>query len=398
MNISAVNVLFLSIHCYFFFTLSFIDMKTSPTLMVIILVILGYSAANAQVQVKERIRFKDTVIVQKYAPEENEFSLMHLKMAPGDFRIQNVKELSILRGKAITGVDLVYSDYPEGEDFTELNRKRVLELHIHVPEAFNTSVIKWQIVKQTGVAQTGGIQNYFHGFVIYYRPMPTFQEENKAISDVVEGIKPPSDSTLLKVFDRQKSWRNMLVVTDVTGSMSPYTAQLLLWIKSNQAIKTFKQIVFFNDDEEESNTQSGRLDTSGIWSIESGNSKKVIDKAFEAMQKGSHYENNLEAVCYAIKKYPENKQNVIMIADNWENPCDMYLVEFLKKEKVPLRIIVCGVNDRMNPIYLDLAFATGGSVHTMEDDLMDVAKIGEGKTVKFGKQKFKMTGGKFIQI
>jgi alpha-L-arabinofuranosidase len=139
-------------------------------------------------------------------------------------------------------------------------------------------------------------------------------------------------------------------------------------------------------------------DQTGIWSIESGNSKKVIETAFEAMAKGDHIENDLEAICYAIKKYPENKQNVVLIADNWENPCDMALLSFLKSQKIPIKIIVCGVTDRMNTLYLDIAYATGGSIHTMEQDLIDVAKIGEGKTIKLNGMKFKMTGGKFVQM
>ncbi len=365
--------------------------------MVIILLVKGYAAAQGTVQVRERIRFRDTVVIEKYKPDANGFAVLQLKMAPGDHSIQNLKELEKLKGMAIVGVDLVYSDYPVGEDFTELNRKRVLELYIHLPEAFG-GMSQWRIVKQTGVEQTGGIQNYFHGMTIFYRPMSSFAEENKTINDIVEGKTAPQDSTIIKVLDRKKDWKNMLVVCDVTGSMSPYTAQLLFWIKAHQANKTFKQIVFFNDDDERSTNQMGKLDTSGIWSIETSNSKKVIDKAFEAMQKGSHMENNLEAIFYAIRKYPENKQNIVLIADNWEDPCDMHLLDALKKEKIPVRIIVCGAAERMNPLYLDIAYATGGSVHTMEDDLNEIATVGEGKVIKFGKLKFKMTGGKFVQI
>jgi len=371
-------------------------MKKLMNILVIILLVKGYAAA--QVNIKEIIRFKDTVVVDKYAPDKNNFSHLKLKMAPGDYSILTLSELEKLDGQTLIGVDLVYSDYPVGENFTELNRKRVLELYIHLPSAFNNPMIKWQIVKQTGVEHTGNIQSYFHGFVIYYRPMPTYQDENKLITDIIDGKVAPTDSTLLKVFSRNKTWKDMLVVCDVTGSMSPYTAQLLFWIKSNQKLKTFKQIVFFNDDYDLSTNQTSKFDETGIWSIESGNSTKVIETAFEAMQNGQHSENDLEAICYAIKKFPENKGNVVLIADNWENPCDMHLLEFLKNQKIPVHIIICGVEDRMNTLYLDLAYATGGSIHTMEEDLSNIATMGEGKVIRFGNLKFKMTGGKFIQI
>jgi len=355
-------------------------------------------SAVAQMNIREYIFFRDTVKVDKYKPVTSGFPFVKFKMNPGEHDILNLEELKKLTQQTVVGVDLVYSDYPHDADFTELNRLRILELLQFLPSAFNSQVVKWQLVKQTGVKNANAMSNYFHGFVIYYRPMPTFAEENMQIMDVIDGRAKPEDSTLLKVFTRNSSWKDMLVVCDVTGSMSPYTSQLLLWIKANQKLKTFKQVVFFNDDEEKSNDQTKSLDTSGIWTLETTNTDKVIKTAFKAMSTGGHMENDLEAICYAIKKYPENKENVVLIADNWENPCDMQLVEFLKKQKIPVKIIICGVTDRLNVLYLDLARATGGSIHTMEEDLTELAKTGEGKTIKIGKMKFLLTSGKFVQI
>jgi hypothetical protein len=34
----------------------------------------------------------------------------------------------------------------------------------------------------------------------------------------------------------------------------------------------------------------------------------------------------------------------------------------------------------------------------MEEDLSNIATMGEGKVIRFGNFKFKMTGGKFVQI
>lgn len=371
-------------------------MKSKLPLMLLFL--CWGKATYAQVSMRESIRFNDTVKVEKYKPVENGFSVAKIRMTPGEHTILNPKDVAALKEQTIIRVDLVYSDYPVGADFSELNRKRILELYILLPEAFNSNIIDWNIVKQTGVESSGEMQQYFHGFVIYYRRLPTFEEEHKQILDVVEKRTAPQDSSLLKVFERQPAWKDMLVVTDVTGSMAPYTSQILLWIKANQKMKTFKQIVFFNDDEENSNTQTNKLDSTGIWTIESSNADKVIQLAFKAMENGHHIENNLEAICYAIRKYPENKNNVVLIADNWENPCDMKLVEFLKQQKIPLKIVVCGVTDRMNTLYLDLAYATGGSVHTMEEDLTNIAQLGNGKTFKLNGMKFMMSAGKFIQI
>lgn len=370
-------------------------MKAKLSLTVLLL-ITAHSAIS-QVSIRETIRFRDTIKVEKYRIPEFGFKSMKVNMQPGKHHILNPEDVEFLSKQTIVQVDLVYSNYPKDADLSQLNRKRILELNILLPEAFG-SMVKWNLVQQTGIKSASDMNNYYHGFVVFYRPMPTLEEENKAILSVVNQKTKSEDSTLLKVFARQPKWKNMLVVTDVTGSMSPYTAQILLWIKANSTMNTFKQIVFFNDNEENSNDQSAKLDTSGIWSIETTNSDKVVNLALKAMANGNHIENNLEAICYAIKKFPENKANVVMIADNWENPCDMKLLEFLKKQKIPVRIVICGVTDRLNTSYLEIAFATGGSVHTMEEDLKDIATLGEGKTIKIGNMTFKMQGGKFIQL
>ncbi|MFA7272739.1 MAG: hypothetical protein WC044_02670 [Crocinitomicaceae bacterium] len=346
---------------------------------------------------KERFRFRDTVTVDRYEIEKNGFKALKLKVDVANYRILNTKDVDFLSQQTITQIDLVYTDFPAGEDFTELTRKRLLEFYIHFPETMNSSVIEWRIVKQTGPKSASSVGNYFHGFVVYYREMPSIEEEKRLIMVQVEKNQM-TDSSVYKILERNRTWKNTLVVCDVTGSMAPYTLQILIWLKANAKLNTFDQVVFFNDDEEKSNDQTSKLDTAGIWDIESKNGRKVVDLAIEAMKNGNHIENNLEAVCYAINKYPNNLSNIVMIADNWENPCDMELLNFLKKKGAKIHVVVCGVTDRLNTVYLDIAYATGGSVHTMEQDLEITSNMGDGRTINLGDMKFKMVGGAFTQI
>jgi hypothetical protein len=345
-----------------------------------------------------RMRLTDTLVIEKYQTKQNSFEVQKLYMSPGNSRIKNLSAANKLQNNTIVGVDLVYSDYPEGRDFSELNRQRIIELFKVLPQAFNNKMVKWTVVKQTGVKKTGGISNYFHGFAIHYRALPSYQDENQLMEDILSGKKKPKDSTLLKVLNRNEEWKDMLVVCDVTGSMAPYTAQLLLWMKANQTLRSMKNIVFFNDDDEKSNDQTKKKDTTGMWTISSYSYKKVLATAIKAMEDGDHIENNLEAVCRAIEEYPEDKHKVLMIADNWEDPCDMHLLKYLKEKKIPVRIIVCGVEDTFNTKYLEIAYATGGTIHTMEDDLKNLASMRDGTTFKIGKIKYKIAKGKFYQV
>lgn len=368
------------------------------TLALIFLLTFAAFSAQTQVQIRMNVQFTDTLAVAKFKPLDNEFTFQYLRMSPGSHRLNNIKAAELLRSETVVGIDLVYSDYPVGADFTELNNRRLLELYSALPDAFNRKIVTWRCVKQTGVATTGGIDNYFHGFVVYYRKMPSYLAENQLIQNIVNGKSAPEDSTLLKVFQRNKNWKDMLVVCDVTGSMSPYTAQLLLWIKANQKLRSMKDIVFFNDDDEKSTNQMRTEDTTGIWVASTSNFEKLMKTAFNAMNKGAHIENNLEAVCAAIKKFPASKDKIIMIADNWEDPCDLQLLSYLKSQNVPIRIILCGVSSKINTVYLDLARATNGTLHTMESDLTDLATIGNGKILKIGSLEVKLVNGKFYQI
>lgn len=351
----------------------------------------------SQVTVRYKARITDTLVVKKYVADDSLFSVQFLSMEPGNHRIKETHRAELLRNETITMIDLVYSDYPPGEDLSELNRKRIIELYSYLPEAFNKSVINWRIVKQTGVKSASQLNSYFHGFAIYYRPQAKYSAEEAYITSLLVKNQTP-DSTLFKIFDRNKDWKDMLVVCDVTGSMSPYTAQLILWLKLNQKYRQMKNIIFFNDDDEKSTAQLKQEDTTGMWTVSTIRYKEVLDTALKAMQYGSHYENNLEAVCKAIKDFPKDKQKVVMIADNWEDPCDMQLLSYLKKEGIPVRVIVCGVSNRLNMNYVKIAYETGGSVHTIEGDLKSLSDLKDGKTFKIGDIKIKMIHGNFYQM
>jgi hypothetical protein len=52
----------------------------------------------------------------------------------------------------------------------------------------------------------------------------------------------------------------------------------------------------------------------------------------------------------------------------------------------------------INTKYLDIAYATNGSIHTMEEDLTEMGKMNEGKKFKIAGINFRLVNGKFIQI
>lgn len=204
---------------------------------------------------------------------------------------------------------------------------------------------------------------------------------------------PPEDSTVIKVLDRM-GWQQMLVVADVTASMYPYTGQLLLWLQMNEEDRRIHQFVFFNDgdNKDEADKQPGR--TGGIYTTASSEFENVEKLLYQTMRMGTGGaipENNIEALLYGIDACGDCK-DVVMIADNHSGVSDIQLLTQLKK---PVHIIVCGMLNKINPAYLDIARYTGGSVHLAETDIQNLANLKEGETITLFNTVYKLVKGKF---
>jgi hypothetical protein len=218
----------------------------------------------------------------------------------------------------------------------------------------------------------------------------------KPATDSMETVlqrSPPEDSTVLKVFDR-KQWQQMLVVTDVTASMYPYTGQLLLWLKLHEDERYIHQFVFFNDGDKKEEDEKIPGRTGGIYSTGSAIFEEVELLLYKAMHNGSGGaipENNIEAILRGIEACPSCRE-VVMIADNWSGVKDMELLQYVKK---PVRIIACGVHDKINTDYLNIALATGGSIHLVEQDIDNLAQLNEGEKLTIGNTTYVIEKGRF---
>jgi hypothetical protein len=240
----------------------------------------------------------------------------------------------------------------------------------------------------------------FHGFVIHYRATPTAAStawERDYFKKAASGQIVLADSSVLKIMKRKKEWKEMMVVCDVTGSMSPYITQVMVWQTLNFKKKIAKNFVFFNDGDNTPDASKITGATGGIYATNSDNLDSVINTATVAMTSGfggDSPENDVEALLYGIAKYKDCKE-IVLIADNW---ADMRDYSMIRKVNKPVHIIVCGAVGRINTQYLDLARACGGSVHTMEQDLDNLAKLNEGEVITIGATKYRIIKGKFVVV
>jgi hypothetical protein len=194
---------------------------------------------------------------------------------------------------------------------------------------------------------------------------------------------------------RRNPFKNMVLVCDVTGSMSPYTAQIFNWIPTGIASGKCTSYVFYNDGNKKSTGEKNIGKTGGIYGIQSQRFDSVFLTARETMQNGDGGdlpENPVEATLWAINHYSP-AGDVVLVADNYSTPRDL---ELFKKINRPIHIILCGAVVGINGDYLFLARQTHGSVHTMTDDVYGLDKMAEGDVVKIGTRHYQLHNEKFI--
>ena len=218
-------------------------------------------------------------------------------------------------------------------------------------------------------------------------------EKPKMVVTITNAIP---DSSILRILDRTM-WERATIVGDVTGSMYKYTAQLLLWVKTNPIGSSAKNFVFFNDGDNMPDKDKKIGSTGGIY-YKTCNSYAEVEALMRAtMLKGGggdYPENNIEALLKAEKVFPATDFQV-MIADNWAAIKDKALWDQLTK---PVRVVVCGATEfNVNIDYLNLARKTKGSVHLMESDLYNLSGLKEGEVLKVGKNTFVVKNGIFVE-
>ena len=140
------------------------------------------------------------------------------------------------------------------------------------------------------------------------------------------------------------------------------------------------------------------LETEGIYIAQNKDLKTVINTATKCMRRGSgggeSLENDVEAILDGAKQYPAADE-IILVADNRESMRDY---KFIKKIKVPIHIILCGAEIRINIQYLDLARQTKGSVHTFKSDVTNLHNIKEKEHFFIDDKEYMYQNGKFHSV
>ncbi|MDX2284380.1 MAG: hypothetical protein NW241_09470 [Bacteroidia bacterium] len=275
-------------------------------------------------------------------------------------------------------IDLVFTKYPRDLTAWRTNYYELLNERLRALFALDSSLrapgIRWNLVLQTQCETEEDAKRYFHGFVIKYRPRQVrFLEEVRNFDELklmLSGQATTRDSTVTRVLDRHPEWGRMLVVMDWTGSMYKFGAQVVIWHKINQLRDPDRiaHLVFFNDGDSKSTWMKETGKTGGIYRARSTGLDEVVATMQLVMRRGNGGdapENDLEALLTSIQNL-DGFDEVVLIADNKSDVRDMALLEHIRR---PVRIILCDVRGLPHAHYVQIAKATGGSLHTISKDI-----------------------------
>lgn len=332
--------------------------------------------------------------IDYYDDSENTF---YIKMPYAKSIIDKQKLPTVEDLDRLISIDLVYTEFRRSERFSQpkLNRYRLQTLKKAMPEIFELENVTWNIIEQTGATTMEEAEKLYHGFVINIGEERGSEDIEYIETVVNEENEEEIDSTVLTVFERNQ-WSEMLITADLTGSMSPYIAQVLLWFKLNNIDQRAKYFMFFNDGNSTPDSQKKVGKTGGLYQSPASDYETIEALAYKTIRAGDGgdwEENDIEALYFGIQNCPDCK-DVILIADNGSPIRDWRMMKMIKR---PVRVILCGVEDEyLNPQYLNLARTTKGSVHTMEKDITDLMEINEGESIEVNGVTYKIYKGNFV--
>ncbi len=392
------------------------------------------------VQLQKRFSYKEIIVFNDTMSEP------HVTLTNGyaKYKITDAEKwLNIKKNKIPYRVDIVYTKYPLHKKDWITNYDKLLANRLKalfkIDSNLNRKNIKFNTVLQVKCYTDAQTRKMFHGIVIYYKdsnkvtnkekerltyglpegthylfdpkrklpPMLKYIKVNDSISTpdqklhkIVEQIQLLDnihDADVMKVFDRHPDWNNMVVVMDWTGSMYSYSGQAVLWHALNFNKKRIRNFVFFNDGDKKKTREKVVGKTGGIYAFKADSLEDVIEVMYEITQRGKGGdwpENDIEALLYA-QNYVENVKELFLIADNRSYIRDYSLIDSLK---VPVHVILCGNSFSYNLYYMNLAYRTHGTIHTIDEDIEDFKQLDETQKIKALHQIWYLVDGKITGV
>jgi hypothetical protein len=245
-------------------------------------------------------------------------------------------------------------------------------------------------------------KGYLDGMFKVYDKNGKFLYESRGFrgdEKLIDNLEPDTSFTsIFHILRRNTSSKKKYIVMDLTASMYPYARQVNTWMQLQFARDTATHyFIFFNDGDKKKDEMKKIGVTGGIYLCVARKTDDLIRTMKIVINNGNggdYPENVMEALLMAQKRFPKAEE-FVLIADNWAKVRDIQLLPRMKK---PVRVILCGVSYGMeiNPDYLNIAYKTKGSIHTIEEDIFDLNNLIRNKTLSINGVNYKIMNGKIM--
>ena len=162
------------------------------------LIFITYASSQV-VTIDYILKTKINTLKKVNLPTEN---VLILKTEYGKSNFEDIDIVKELNHKIIEKIELIYTQNIDSKDFAQkdLNLTRLKYLYHKIPNIFNNNLIKWQITCQNGAPTIEDAKNYFHGFIIHFKPID-LSEKLLSTDEEIEFIEKALSECEVKVGD-----------------------------------------------------------------------------------------------------------------------------------------------------------------------------------------------------
>ncbi len=201
------------------------------------------------------------------------------------------------------------------------------------------------------------------------------------------------------LYRNKDQWKQKRIVANIDCSMYQYIDELMVWNFTDEAEQENNTYWLFNGFQNNSKPSDSGNDRRGIFYVPNNDIEgfcNTVDKIVNFSCGGNRLENVVEALILGAKdKSPD--EELLFIADNYSDVSDLYK---LKELEVPVRVLLTASEYGVNEQYLEIAYRTGGSVHTTNEDIPSekLRSLEDGQQLHIGKYSYQFFKGKFLKI
>ena len=196
----------------------------------------------------------------------------------------------------------------------------------------------------------------------------------------------------------KKNWKQKRIVANIDCSMYNYIDELMVWNYSDPEEQKNNQYWLFNGFNYEDPAAADHS-RRGIFPVVENNVEgffKTIDKIVNFSCRGSRLENVVEALILGARN-KASQEDLLFIADNYSDVSDL---EKLNELRVPVHVLLTAAEQGVNENYLEIAYHTGGTIHTLLEDISKerLQALKDGELLSIGRFKYQFFKGRFLKV